>query len=531
MILFRKDTDNTIVDMISYKMKEKEVLCVAQKMMFKRELVMIQDCFSIIDEDYSLIRYLCKETEYRDISKRTNGYITIKRKDETSTTLGRFILEFYAQFNEKLYTILNNEDYEVNHINKILEDNTIGNLELVTKKGNLLHRDNKPYEDEKVMTSLELQKIQKEVMQKEQYNKDKEVIKRKSGLFIKGLKENSITKEIIKWRCCLDFKYVSFHSSANTDIPTRTNNNSNNNSHNNTNNILSDKFTNFIFKLVNCHLEYIYTKITTHDIKLLNREQERYPHLDKLLSKFRINDRNFINKGTILEKEFNTRTILFDLFEYLKDTKKYYINDDNILIIFNIEALCVAYGKYNAFRIMYILGLLNRRKPTGKKINLRQRLIIDRTTREESIEVIENHDASYIHIPVYTEELLKEANKKAKIILDFKLKKITYFIVREIFGEEIANMVYVDKKQKINYTRYGLPSKEDVIWILKSNLDIQTRGYIFVDEIIEEIERINSQKQAEGKKYSKIFKNFKKFVTSLLRYIPDVKKVMEEERY
>ena len=152
---------------------------------------------SFIDEDYSLIRYLCEQTEERDISKN-NGYIYIKREDGSATTLGRFILEYYANFDIKLYTILSNVAYEINHKNKLREDNTLENLELVTKNGNLLHRENKPYEDEIVMTSAELQEIQKKLMQREEYNKDKEFIKRKSGLFVKGIKENKVTDTIIK---------------------------------------------------------------------------------------------------------------------------------------------------------------------------------------------------------------------------------------------------------------------------------------------------------------------------------------------
>lgn len=377
MVLFCKGNEKDII-MISYKRKLELIPFIPEKNMFNRELVMRADCFSFIDEDYSLLKYLCEETKYRDINKNCHGYITIRRKDGTVTTLGRFILEYYANFNDKLYTILNNEDYEINHINKSLEDNKIGNLEIVTKKGNTLHRDNKPYKDEIVMTSLELKKIQEEVMKKEKYNKDKEFMKRKSGLFTKGLKENNVTKEIIKWRCCLYFKYVNSLFSIQCNTHTNKNNNSNNNNnsiYNNVNIFLSKKYTKFILKLVESYTEHIFNEIITNNIQLLNRMQKRYPYLDKVISKFRINDRKPIKAKTIIDKGLKSRSALLDFLDDIKTTKMYCINDDNILVIYNIEALCVIYGKYNSFRIMYLLGLLNRRQPTGKTLNLRQRPI------------------------------------------------------------------------------------------------------------------------------------------------------------
>ena len=227
----------------------------------------------------------------------------------------------------------------------------------------------------------------------------------------------------------------------------------------------------------------------------------------------------------------NSKTILSDLFDYLHFSNRYTINDDNILVIVNIKAIFSTTGRYKAFIVAYILGLLNRRKPTGKKRNLRQREVKVRATGEIKMQVIENHDASYISIPVYTEDLLKEADAKAKIIADIGLDKITYFIVREVFGEKMANDVYVGKKEKRDYEKYDLMAKEDVIWFLRTNLDIHSRGYIFLKEIIEEVERLNAERQAQGQPYSKIFKGFIKFVRSLLLYNPDIKAVMKELRF
>ena len=79
----------------------------------------------IIDVDYSLIRYLGQATEINDININNCGYPIIKRKDNRTTTLGRFILEYYSKYDERLKELLENEDYEVNHINRNKLDNRI----------------------------------------------------------------------------------------------------------------------------------------------------------------------------------------------------------------------------------------------------------------------------------------------------------------------------------------------------------------------------------------------------------------------
>ena len=67
---------------------------------------------------------------------------------------------------------------------------------------------------------------------------------------------------------------------------------------------------------------------------------------------------------------------------------------------------------------------------------------------------------SFIHIPIYTDELLKEANNKAKDLLSLNLNKISYFLVRQEFGEEIADSIYKNLKCK-SYYRYGTYSETD----------------------------------------------------------------------
>lgn len=94
---------------------------------------------NVIDLDYGLIRYLTNILSKYVISKNAYGYLQIENISGDNTYLHRINLEYYSKFNVKLYSIRTNPIYEVNHINKNVWDNRLENLEIVTKKGNLLH--------------------------------------------------------------------------------------------------------------------------------------------------------------------------------------------------------------------------------------------------------------------------------------------------------------------------------------------------------------------------------------------------------
>ena len=283
MVIIKKENEK--VYMLSYKLRQEKIPKVPEKGMYDLKLVTQEDCYSRIDEDYSLIRYLCKETRDRDISSNTDNYITIKREDGTTTTLGRFILEYYTDFDCKLYTVLNNDEYEINHINKDVTDNRLANLEIVTKRGNELHKRNKPYEDEIIMTSSELQAIQKARMEEKKQNTDKEFMKRRSGIFHKHIKENRVSLELIKY-LYLDFKYVTSHSQKKEHTHTEHSNNSGTDRNIGGQIFLSGNHTNYINKLVNFHREYIYITIMNDNLKLLNKFQSSHKDLDKVLTLF-----------------------------------------------------------------------------------------------------------------------------------------------------------------------------------------------------------------------------------------------------
>lgn len=545
------EKNNEIVRMISYKKKAQEI---------------IADTWCGIDEDYSLIRHLCKETEYRDISFNIDGYTKIKRADGTVTTIHRFILEYYANFDEKLKLVLNDlmvdipkiYQYQINHINKEKRDNRLVNLEIVSKQGNVLHRDNKPYENEVIMSSAELQAIQKRVMGNRQQETDKKFLKRASGKFNKGIREEEIYDEIIKWRY-LEFNYVKLLNRENQK-------NSNCNSFgrssckgkdltDNCTKSIPEHIKKYLLRYIELLLERYENKIfcntVNHIIKTLNRYQLRHPVLDKILSTFKVNDmikrpKTLTLKRFEISKHFKckrreTRTVLLDLFKIVRAKKYYTIYDDNILVTIDVKKHFSVRGKYTAFKIMFLLGLLNRRV-TGRKYTVKRQLekVVEspqktkkpkrckKSKRKKRKRSEMKHVPISFSIPVYTDDLLRVANDRAKKILELKLRKITYFIVREEFGYEIAESTFRNAKLKNNYEVFSTRTKQDVASYLKQNKIIEKKGYITPQLIVEFLELFIKWRGLKEGKHFKTYKNIKTFVRSLLKYNTDIEKTLED---
>ena len=163
----------------------------------------------IIDVDFSLIRYLGQATEINDININNCGYVIIKRDNDTTTTLGRFILEYYSKYDDRLKEILKNKEYEINHINSDKLDNRIQNLEIVTHQDNIKHSKGLNYDI--IYKSEDLKLLQEMNKNEKKQEIDKQYLNRISGLFFKlynSYMENKECKLDIKiLKCCyLKFK-------------------------------------------------------------------------------------------------------------------------------------------------------------------------------------------------------------------------------------------------------------------------------------------------------------------------------------
>lgn len=463
----------------------------------------------IIDVDFSLIRYLGQATEINDININNCGYVIIKRDNDTTTTLGRFILEYYSKYDDRLKEILKNKEYEINHINKDKLDNRIENLEIVTHQDNIKHSKGLDYD---IIYKSEDLKLLQEINKKEKKQEiDKQYLNRISGLFFKlynSYMENKECKLDIKiLKCC----YLKFkNNKTKSNIKEQNIRESKDLTTLKQYKLMSCFHTTFIKEILQKKKQYIYKKIVDNNITLLNKYIERYPTLKNIFKKYKIMDKEF--KEQLKFDKSNSRNILIDFFTDIYKFNWYVVENGNILLTVNIRNFINVKGKYKAFLTLYLLGLLKRQNDISKSNTISNRLV---------------HTPSFIHIPFYTDELLKQANNIAKDLLSLNLNKFTYFLIRQEFGEEIADSIYKNKKSKSNY-KYGLKAKEDILEFISTDKDILNFGFMKVEEIFDHIQGLNVQRQIRGEEYNKICNGFINFIKSLLLYNTDTKKKLEE---
>ena len=488
---------------IIIKLNEERSLLINLKK-YKKENIIKIDSFSYITTNYSLFKYLLKIFELNSISTNVNGYVVLRRKDRTKTSLQRIIMEFYSQYDKRLRKEL--EMLEVDHINNIKEDNETSNFQLLTHTDNMYKRYNKEFQ---VTTENRyILNIDKRIKKLPQYKTDERYFKIKNGKFRNMLKNNTINN-------ILDCVYLDISS---TTIP--------NNLLNSTNiyvlidrviyRYIKDLTVNndyIIDNILKLKERYIVNKILKHNLSLLNRFRSRYNYLNEVIKKFNIlNDKQeelFIED--LEEKDFKyifnnlgkSKEVLFDLYKTIIDNDLYTIEDDNILLTLEIGFNFEEKGKYSIFRFMYLLGLLNRHSSSNKM--------------------------TFISIPFYTEELLKEANHRAKKILDLKLRKMRYFIAREEFGEDISKRVYADRYKRLEslYLKYSIKVKETVIEFFRKDEQIKRLGYTTVDDILEYLIYLKQQGQLE----IPIYKNFSSFIKDLLMYNTQVINEMKKKGF
>ena len=173
----------------------------------------IEQDISMIDVDYSLIRYLSQQLTFTDVILNNCGYPIITRNNRT-TTLYRLILEFYAKYDNELKQMLENKQLEINHINKDKQNNKVTNLEILDHKNNIKHSRGLNYNV--VMTSQQLQEIQQKSLKDKQQKIDKEYLKRISGLFYKAMNNDVVDEKLLKTPYCYyRYYYKSYSISSN----------------------------------------------------------------------------------------------------------------------------------------------------------------------------------------------------------------------------------------------------------------------------------------------------------------------------
>ena len=479
-----------------------KLICNGTKTMYKK---LKGKNVAIIDIDYSFLRYLGKELTFKTININRSGYPIIKRRDNTVTTLSRFILEYYSKYDEKLKQVLNNPDYEINHKNRNKLDNRIENLEIVTHSDNIKHCKGTNYNV--IYSTQKLKQLQQRNINQHSQSVDRKYLNRINGLFLKFIKTGTVDERILKCSYCyLGFKYIKMIQPNST---------SNSIEINKKKDLIKYKFmtsfcTNKLIYLEQKKKELIYKTIINNNIKILNRYITRYPNIKEVLKKYKLIDYN--NKEELNFEHSNSRNLLLDLYKDIYDSNKYTIDDGDILTTVTLKQFFNVRGKYKSFLVLYLLGLLNRR---------------DDISKPNTVSIRKVHTPSFIKIPVYTDKLLKQVNEISKDLLELNLNKFTYFLVREEFGEETADLIYKNSTSKLHY-QDCVRAKEDILQFLKTDKDIHTNGFITKEEIFEHVESINVQRAIKDEEHNEINKSFTNFITSLLLYNTDTKHVLED---
>ncbi|MBT2656708.1 hypothetical protein J7E81_15925 [Bacillus sp. ISL-18] len=143
------------------------------------------------------------------------------------------------------------------------------------------------------------------------------------------------------------------------------------------------------------------------------------------------------------------------------------------------------FSTYNTWNrnisIFCTLGLVN-------KVKTDNRMIERRTTRETKalakrldIDHEKLSPPNFYTIPIYNDELLTEANHRAKVLLDNNFRTNGFsknFLIR-VFGQEFADTIFHDERQISEYSQNVQSKIEE--FILK---DINRQGYTTKDRVL-----------------------------------------------
>ena len=266
--------------------------------------------------------------------------------------------------------------------------------------------------------------------------------------------------------------------------------------------------TNALNNLLQAKKQYIYKSVIDKNIQLLGRNIKRYPYIKAILQKYNIVDLSTKNPN---------HNLLLEFYNYIYDSNKYVLNNGDILLTISIKHKINARGKYKTFIILYFLGMLQKKNSSINKQDI----------YNIYYEIVSKHIPSFIKIVPLTDSSFKDINTKCKKLIELNYNSIRYFQIREEFGEDIANSIYNNNKCKIRY-KYGVRAKEDIISILKKDKAVVLNGFITKDKIIQEVKALNYYRQQNGEKYSKIYKSFNRFVSSIFLYNKEIAETLLE---
>ncbi len=473
-----------------------------------------KEVISLINIDCGLVRYITKILKEFVASNTNNGYIQFLNKTG-ETYLHRIILEYYSQFDTKLFTILKNSDYEVNHKNKMVWDNRLENLELVTRIGQERHKRGKKYEDEIVMSTEELIAIRQKLKEDKRYKTDKKYLEKVSHNNMECLKEKKLNNKFF------ENLYIRFNNIKINNIKI-TSNDVDTNTLGYINKIIFYVLKNTFFTyrdIENTIIGYnIYRckSLFKNNIKLIIKYYKSNTVFREICHKYNLLNFNYLDLNNFIEHA--NHNILIDLFVYIFPNKFYFTFYKNqIQISVSVKDLVLTRGKYNSFRVLYLLHLLERKRNTKSDYRYRSKARIET-------------EASYFIVNKYTDDLFKHTVLPiAKKLRKQNLSTITHTIITKNYSVETADRVYQNSTRK-KATKKSLGTISDIEYLLSTSLleKINLYGYITISDIRVELEKINEKRKEELQPFVEIREKDNVFISKMVRNLIEIKELMKK---
>ncbi len=483
----------------------------------------------LIENDFGLIKYFLKILRRYIVTVDKSGYLKFENK-KGEVCVHRIVMEYYAQFDDKLFTILNNTgEYEINHKNKMKWDNRLENLEFVTKSGNQKHRIGKRYDDEIVMSSEEIIEIKNKLMKQKQYQADKKYLEK-----VSAINKEILSSKNIHWYSdsrLYDNAYIKF-SNKTKHILQITSNTININTLLYFNYIIyiylkntfySTNYTKSIIQDININYDiYRCRSICKNNIKLLLKYYKKSSTFRKLCNKYKLinhivkpNKTKKDNKSLNYDDYYNIKklnyNILMDLYYNLITgslLSKFYKNQ--LFISVSVKDVIYTYKKYNSFKVLYYVELLKR-----------QQVQFNPTS----------HTVSAFLIPEYTDDLFNSTILPLSTKLyEQDLTKITHTIIAKNDGVEKAQNVYRNSNSKTK-TEKDFLTIEDIKTVLLSSTiqdKIITYGFITIKDIRKQLQVLNEERKQNGLIFREVKESDDRFITGIVRNVTEIKEILKD---
>ncbi|MFJ7937059.1 hypothetical protein ACIQYG_00825 [Peribacillus sp. NPDC096622] len=174
-------------------------------------------------------------------------------------------------------------------------------------------------------------------------------------------------------------------------------------------------------------------------------------------------------------------------------------NEGNYYFFASSRYLAKYFSSYNTWNrnisIFCTVGLLNKIKYDETNNRMTERRAISQTkalAKKMGIDYKKLSPINFYTIPLYNDELLTEANRRAKLLIDnnFRANGFSKFFLIRVFGQEFADSVFHDERYISEYSQYVQTQIER--FILN---DIDRHGYTTKDRILRYVQIDYSQLQ------------------------------------